>query len=171
MKRFILLYVLYMIIAFILVDYKPLHDALRLDDTYTYAVVYLSRFLIELIGISVTASGDLLHLPHAVMEVKFGCNGLEAILLFTAAVLAFPASWKQRLYGIVVGSTLLQFFNLLRIMLLGYVIEYHRDIFDVMHEYITQSILIAIAFVLFLLYLNYVNPKNDTHEPSLNASF
>ncbi len=157
MKRFIFLYVIYMIIAFFLVDYKPVHDLLRLDEYYTGGVVYLSRYLIDLIQIPVTAQGAFLHLSHAIMEVKFGCNGLEAILLFTAAVLAYPASWKARLSGIVLGSFFLQFFNLIRIAILAWVLEYHPTVFPIMHEYITQSIMIAIAFVAFLIYLQNVS--------------
>jgi exosortase/archaeosortase family protein len=156
MKRFILLYVIYMLIAFILVDYQPIHDFLRLDEFYTAAVVVLSKYLIELIGISVTAQGSFLHLNSAIMEVKFGCNGLEAILLFAAAVLAYPASWKLRLAGIIIGSTFLQIFNLIRIAILAWVLEYHPTVFPIMHEYITQSIMIAIAFVAFLVYLQNV---------------
>ncbi len=166
MKRFILLYIIYMIIAFILVDYKPVHDFLRLDEFYTTGVVFLSRYLIELLGIAVTAKGAFLHLGSAIMEVKFGCNGLEAILLLLAAILAYPASLKAKLFGVILGSTFLQFFNIIRIAILAWVLEYHPSIFPIMHEYITQSIMIAIAFVIFLVYLQNVT----RHEKLKNNS-
>jgi exosortase/archaeosortase family protein len=166
MKRFILLYIFYMIVAFLLVDYQPIHDYLQLDEYYTGGVVYLSRYLIELIGIPVRAEGAYLHLSSAVMEVKFGCNGLEAILLLVAAILAYPASWKARFLGIVLGSTFLQFFNLIRIAILAWVLESHPTVFPIMHEYITQSIMIAIAFVIFLVYLQNVT----RHEKLKNRS-
>ncbi|MEA3523775.1 MAG: archaeosortase/exosortase family protein [Campylobacterota bacterium] len=166
MKRFILLYVIYMIIAFILVDYKPVHDFLRLDEIYTTGVVFLSHYLIELIGIDVRVEGAYLHLASAVMEVKFGCNGLEAILLLLAAILAYPASMKAKLLGIILGSTFLQFFNIIRIAMLAWVLEYHPVVFPIMHEYITQSIMIAIAFVIFLVYLQNVT----RHEKLKNNS-
>ena len=158
-KKFIILYVLYMLLAFMLIEYESVKNFLNLDALYTGSVVWLSTHLIALLGINVSAEGAFLHLNSAVMEVKFGCNGLEAILLYCAAVLAFPASWRARLIGIVIGSTLLQLFNLLRIALLAWVLEYHRSIFDVMHEYITQSIMIVIAFVVFLIYLQYVTDE------------
>ena len=157
MKRFILLYVLYMITAFILVDYEPVRHALQLDAYYTGVVVKISTWLIRLIGIDVTANGAFLHLKSAIMEVKFGCNGLEAILLYVAAVLAFPASAKERLVGIVIGSTVLQILNIVRIAWLAWVLEYQRDMFAIMHEYITQSIMIALAFIIFIIYLQRVS--------------
>ncbi len=161
-KKFIILYIVYMLIAFMLIEYESMKNFLQLDFFYTGTVVWLSTHLIELIGINVTSNGAFLHLNSAVMEVKFGCNGLEAILLYCAAVLAFPASWKKKILGVLIGSTLLQLFNLFRIALLAWVLEYQRDIFDVMHEYITQSIMIVIAFVLFLIYLQYVNDEKTT---------
>jgi len=166
MKRFILLYVIYMIVAFILVDYKPVHDFLHLDEFYTSAVVYLSKFVIELIDIPVRADGALLYLSSSAMEVKFGCNGLEAILLLVAAILAYPSSFKAKITGIILGSTFLQFFNIIRIALLAWVLEKHPTIFPIMHEYITQSIMIAIAFVIFLVYLQNVT----RHEKLKNNS-
>jgi exosortase family protein XrtM len=166
MKRFILLYVIYMVVAFILVDYQPVHDYLRLDEFYTAGVVSLSQDLIEFLGIPVRAEGALLHLNSAIMEVKFGCNGLEAILLLCAAILAYPGSWKARIIGILMGSLFLQFFNLIRIAILAWVLEEHPSIFPIMHEYITQSIMIAIAFVIFLVYLQNVS----RHEKLKNNS-
>ena len=164
MKRFILLYILYMIIAFILVDYEPVRQTLMLDAYYTGAVVSISTWLIQLIGIDVTAQGAFLHLESAIMEVKFGCNGLEAILLYVAAVLAFPATWKERFTGIIAGSTVLQVLNIIRIAILAWVLEYQRDIFPIMHEYITQSIMIALAFIIFIIYLQRVS--YDRPEPA-----
>ncbi len=166
MKHFILLYIIYMIVAFILVDYQPVHDYLRLDAFYTTGVVYLSELLIQAVGISVSADGAFLHLSSSVMEVKFGCNGLEAILLLSAAILAYPASWKARTIGIFMGSLFLQFFNIIRIAILAWVLEEHPTIFPIMHEYITQSIMIAIAFVIFLVYLQNVS----RHEKLKNNS-
>ncbi len=142
-----------MVVAFVLVDYEPVRNLLRLDEFYTSAVVFLSAWLIDAIGIAVVADGAMLRLSSAAMYVKFGCNGLEAILLFMAAVLAYPSSWRLKIIGIIVGSTILQILNILRIALLAWVLEYHPQNFALMHEYVTQSIMIALAFILFLFYL------------------
>ena len=161
MKRFLLLYVLYMLLAFIIVDYEPIRNALKLDAYYTGAVVAVSAWFIDLLGISVQAQGAFLHLSHAIMEVKFGCNGLEAILLYLAAVLAYPASGKLRLAGIIVGSAVLQILNIIRIGVLAWVLEYHKQQFAIMHEYVTQSIMIALAFIVFLFYLQVTERERD----------
>lgn len=159
MKRFVILYIVYMVIAFILVDYKPVRDFLQLDAYYTGAVVEWSVWLIQLIGIEVRAQGPMLFIENAILEVKFGCNGLEAIMLYTAAVLAYPACAKARVIGIVAGSLFLQVLNLIRIAILSWVLVNEQQYFGIMHEYITQSIMIALAFFAFVTYLYYAGEQ------------
>ncbi|NPA64510.1 MAG: hypothetical protein GXO16_06010 [Epsilonproteobacteria bacterium] len=54
------------------------------------------------------------------------------------------------------GVILLELINLARITLLAWVIERYPRQFDLMHDYITQSIMIVLAFLLFLLYLQRI---------------
>lgn len=156
MKRFLLLYSAYMVLAFLLVDYAPIRQMLQLDAVYTRGVVILSAALIDVIGMPVTIDGALLRLEHSAMLVKFGCNGLEAVLLYAAAVLAYPATPRIRLLGIGTGFTILWILNLIRIAFLAWVLEYHQEQFDLMHAYVTQSIMIALAFMVFIVYLQKV---------------
>jgi len=160
MKRFILLYTLYMVIAFVLTGYEPLVELLKIDYFYTQAVTQISAALISALGIETHVSGIFIHLRHATLEVKFGCNGLEAVLLFIAAVLAYPATAKQKLFGLALGFVVIEFFNIIRIAVLGWVLEYHPSVFDTMHTYITQSIMIVIAFLAFIFYLQKVTPRH-----------
>jgi exosortase/archaeosortase family protein len=156
MKRFVILYIFYIVIFFFMVDYEPMRRLLRLEEFYNGFVTALSARLIEWMGISVTSSSNVLHLPHANMIVKFGCNGLEAVLIYIAGVLAYPAPWKVKVRWGVAGVLFLEVVNLFRIALLAYVLEYHRSEFDLMHDYVTQSVMIVLAFLLFLLFLQRV---------------
>lgn len=161
MKKFIALYILYITLAFLLIEYEPLRNLLALDATYTATIVKLSAWLIEALNMSVIIDGERLILNNAVLVVKFGCNGLEAVLLYMAGLLAFPATLKQKSIGLLIGIIALEFINIWRIALLAYVITNHNNIFDIMHDYITQSIMIALSFILFLTYLQTVsNEKN-----------
>jgi len=145
-----------MAIAFTLLEYPPLQELLQLDSIYTNSVVYISHFFIALFGIEVSSANDLIYLPHDILKIEFGCNGMEAILLFTMAVLAFSASLKQKVIGLIVGSTLLQAINILRIVLLAYVLENHPKYFELMHTYVTQSMMVVLSLVVFILYLNWI---------------
>ena len=50
--------------------------------------------------------------------VKGGCNGLEAVFLMVAGVLAFPSPWKRRFLGLMAYLPILFFLNLLRVNML-----------------------------------------------------
>ncbi len=156
MKRFVFFYIFYLAIAFFLIDYEPMRKALHLESLYNDFVASLSAWFINLFGISAKALRDTIVLPHAKMIIKFGCNGLEAIFIYIAGVLAYPANAKMKVLGIVIGSLVLEVLNILRIALLAWTIEHYPNHFELMHTYITQSIMIVLAFLTFLFYLQKV---------------
>ncbi len=162
MKRFVFLYILYLAIAFFLVDYEPMRKALHLEEFYNTFIAALSAKLIQAIGIGVSATGDTLHLPHADMIIKFGCNGLEAVLIYLAGVFAYPAKTRQKILYAIVGTLVLEILNILRIGLLAWTIEHYPKHFELMHTYITQSIMIVLAFLTFLFYLQRVSGEKET---------
>ena len=159
MKKFVFLYTLYLAIAFFLIDYEPMRKLLHIENFYNDLIASLSAWLITLLHIPVTAHHNTLQLPHANMIIKFGCNGLEALLIYLAGVLAYPAKWHQKLIYGVIGMIILEIINILRIALLAWTIEHYPKQFDLMHNYITQSIMIVLAFLLFLLYLQRVGSE------------
>ena len=153
MRKFILFYIFYLALFFFLVDYEPMRNFLHLEEFYNSAITQLSAWFIDLVGMQVRSAGNILHLPHANLIIKFGCNGLEAILIYAAGVLAYPAKTKTKILWIAIGTIFLEAINILRIALLAFTIEKYPKIFDIMHDYITQSIMIILAFLLFLFYL------------------
>ena len=153
MRKFISFYIFYLALFFFLVDYEPMRNFLHLEEFYNSAITQLSAWFIDLVGMQVGSSSNVLHLPHANLIIKFGCNGLEAILIYAAGVLAYPAKTKTKILWIAIGTIFLEAINILRIALLAFTIEKYPKIFDIMHDYITQSIMIILAFLLFLFYL------------------
>jgi len=89
------------------------------------------------------------------MDVRFGCNGLEAFLIYMVGVLSFPAGFQKKIVGVVGGFLVLQVLNILRIGLLGLSGVYLANYFKFIHIYVAQGMMIAIALVIFLVWLNY----------------
>jgi exosortase family protein XrtM len=98
---------------------------------------------------AVTVTGFSIGNQHAVVEVANGCDGLDALLLLLAAVLAFPMEPRRKLLGAVIGVTLVLGLNLARIAGLWYCQRYWPSSFQTMHETVGQTVLI-VACVLFL---------------------
>jgi len=162
--RFIVTYVVLMGVFFLLIGLKPVKDILDINGGYSNAIVILTANILELLGVTSTYNGSLINLPSISLDVEFGCNGLEAVMIYTVAVLTFPATWKNRLIGFVAGFLVIQVLNLIRIVALAYAGVYHRDMFDLIHIYVAQGVMIAVAlgtFVLYLSYLNHGQPKQQ----------
>ncbi len=163
-KRFVITYILLMGGFFLLIGLKPIQDIIDINGLYSNMIVVLTSKILGVMGIASTYQGSLIHLPSISLDVEFGCNGLEAVMIYAVAVLTFPATWKNKIMGIVIGFIVIQALNLIRIVGLGYTGVYHKSLFDVVHIYIAQGVMIAVALLTFILYLNYIN--NEQKRPS-----
>jgi exosortase/archaeosortase family protein len=118
--------------------------------THTTAVIV--AWVSGLVGLSAVAGsgsevafGD----SHAGFRlgVTDGCTGVTLLMIFTAAVLAYPATRGQRTQGLAIGLPVLFVANLLRLVALGWVGLHARAQFDFAHEYCAQVAGIALVGV------------------------
>jgi hypothetical protein len=54
------------------------------------------------------------------VSIEAGCNGVEALLVLAAAMLAFPAPWRMKLIGLAIGAVAIQALNIVRVISLYY---------------------------------------------------
>lgn len=88
------------------------------------------------------------------LKIARGCEGIEGVIILLAAILAFPAGIKSKLFGIIGGTLVLYILNLFRIAGLYYTLRYKPALFDMMHVYVGQTVIIFIAFLYFVAWLN-----------------
>lgn len=100
---------------------------------------------------------------HAI-DISEGCEGIEGILLLTAAILAFYAGIKEKILGIIAGSVILYFSNLVRITVLFYIFKYNPALFDVMHIFVGQTFIIFVGIIFFILWINTCAETYDTSQ-------
>lgn len=94
-----------------------------------------------------------------------GCDGIEAVIILVAAIVAFPSPWKHKLVGIAIGFVCIQALNLVRIISLFYLGQWNRTAFDWFHLYIWQALIILDALVVWLIWLKYL-PKQPPPPPA-----
>ncbi len=157
--KFVLSYILLMGIVVILIGYKPVKSVMDINGAYTRMIVYFSYLALKPFGIVQGIDGSVITLKGLALDVRFGCNGLEAFLIYSIAVLAFPARWLPKTLGVVIGFIVLQIVNILRIAGLGLTGIYLPKYFEYVHIYVAQGIMIAVAFVLFLVWVGYASKK------------
>ncbi len=134
----------------------------------------LARFSALTIGFfdpSVLAYGKVLQ--HSVsgtgVSIEAGCNGVEACLILTAAILAYPASWRLRAMGIVLGFFAIQLLNVLRVITLFYLVEYNEAMFRFAHLYLWQALIMLDVLVVWLIWVRQV-ARGESRQEISNAS-
>lgn len=155
--RFIVTYIVLMGVFFLLLGLTPVRNVIDVNGLYSQAIVVITANALGLFGIVASYHDTLINLPSITLDVEFGCNGLEAVMIYSVAVLTFPASWKNRILGIVIGFAIIQVLNLIRIIALAYSAVYHKELFDLVHLYVAQGVMIAVALGTFVLYLTYIS--------------
>jgi exosortase H (IPTLxxWG-CTERM-specific) len=166
-RRFIVRYLLFMSGMMLLLT-DPFSRWLDLDGQFSGGVVQVSSILLNWAGMPCRFEGVMLHLQGISFAVKFGCNGLEAVLIFSAGVLAFPGSWRRRAAGLFAGFVLLQVLNWTRILLLVYTGLHLKAAFEIVHVYVAQGLMIFSALILFILYIRYAIQPDDPLAPNIH---
>jgi len=142
-------YIINMLVLFFLFAYQTTYD---LQTAYTNLINPIITFFINSIGIEAIHSNINILLPSVTFKVLFGCNGLEALLIFSAGVIAFNTNLQYKLKYLIQGIAIISLINIFRVVILAYIVEYHNQYFNIMHDYITQDIMIFLAIILFLIF-------------------
>lgn len=119
---------------------------------FTAGVARVSGATLELIGQDVTMEGTVIRSPRFAVNIENGCNGVETMLIFMAAVLAFPSSWRSRLAGLGIGLVAIQGINLVRVVALFLTGAYFPSFFDASHTVLWQTLVILSGVLLWLLW-------------------
>jgi exosortase H (IPTLxxWG-CTERM-specific) len=161
--RFAVTYLALMGLFYLLIGLKQVENVINLNGLYTKGVVILTSKILEVLSIPSTYQGSVIKLPSTALDVRFGCNGLEAVMIYSVAVIAFPASWKDKLMGILGGFLVIQVINILRISSLAYSAIHFKDLFEYIHIYIAQGMMIAVSLGVFFIYLNYAKASQKAN--------
>ncbi len=149
-KKFLVRFVVFLAVFYALVAIRPVNDAVVVP--FTAFLVRISAGLLGAIGEKVVTEGTVIRSSLFAVDVKNGCNGIEATLLLLAAMLAFPAPAKARIAGIAAGLAAIQVVNLVRIVSLFWLGAHRRDVFDLFHAAVWQSLLILLAVGIFVVW-------------------
>ncbi|MCX6251092.1 MAG: exosortase H [Bacteroidetes bacterium] len=125
---------------------------------------HLSNFLLNLFGQHTQVSGTVISSPRFTISIAKGCDAIEGMALFTAALLSYPASWKLKLIGFLAGNVVLFLLNLVRIVSLFLTGIYAPKLFQIMHVEIWQALFILFAIALWIFWIRWAY-KDKGHVP------
>ena len=146
------LFVLIFAVCYLLFGVLP-RVRLGVINPYTEFLARTVATILNLFGAGAEASGAQVYSPRYSMDIAMGCDGIEAACLYLAGVLAFPAAWRSRLIGLAFGVPLIQAINLARLVGLYYIGMYLPSVFDGVHDYVAQSIVILLSTAILVFWL------------------
>ena len=138
------------------VVYNFTRDTLAERIIIDYATVTPSVALINTLTPTehVSANGHQIKSKHIRLSVLNGCEGVEAVLLLVAAIVAFSAPWRHKVMGIVAGTLLIYLVNQIRIVSLYYAAVYDKSLFNDIHGYVGPTLIIILACLFFLFWVS-----------------
>lgn len=140
------------------------HSTGRFFESYLSVLASLIGAVLNLFGAGVTVTGTRVFSDHFAMEIVRGCDAIEPVAVFAAAVLASPVVVSRKLSGIFVGAAALLLINLLRLVSLFFVGAYYRKMFDVLHESVWQAAFVLLALVFWAIWVQWAT--RSPHEQS-----
>ena len=149
--RFLVVFAVLLAGGFALLAWNPVND--RLVEPFTAGVARASAAFLNLLGQEVNQHGSQLSSRRFAVNVLNGCNGVETLVIFWSAVLAFPgATWRARLAGLALGSLAIQAINLVRVAALFLTGAYLPQFFASSHTVVWQTIVVLCGVLLWIFW-------------------
>lgn len=146
-----------LVAAYLLIAWSPVNDNVIVP--FTKLIAASSGAILKGIGQAVTVNGTVISSSRFGVNINNGCNGVEAMLILLASIVAFPASMRARLAGLVLGALAVQLLNAIRIVTLYLLGAYQPRLFDMFHTAVWQIVIILSAIGFFLVWSARVAPN------------
>ncbi len=108
-----------------------------------------------LLGADAQASGTLVTSKIFSAEIITECTAIFPLMIFLAAVVAYPCAWKKKLWGMALGVPAILVINLIRLVSLFYIGYWFPSAFETAHLLIWQSLIIFFAVLLWLVWVEW----------------
>ena len=163
MFRFFLVFLLIQGVLFTIELLRPVQEAVIIP--FTQGIAHISAWLIQLFDSAVSSQGKIIRNSENgfAVAIEAGCNGVEAVIILIAAIVAFPAPWRSKVVGLVLGFVAIQVLNMVRIISLFYLGQWNITAFQWAHLYLWQALIMLDALVVFLIWIRTLPPRQVAH--------
>lgn len=138
------------------------------ESLYYYGIVLPGSAAVKVVSPDevVVVSRNSIQSRTALLEIVHGCDGIELLLLLSAAIVAFPALWTHKAAGLLSVVALVYVVNETRIVALYFVLSYRSAWFDLLHEYLIPGTLLALCGAWFMWWASRATIDKATDRPA-----
>ncbi|MDR1529471.1 MAG: exosortase H [Burkholderiales bacterium] len=161
MVRFFVLFVI-LLAALFAFELTPWADRWFIEP-WTVMLADISTWLVTWFDAEVESVGRVMRsLSNGfAVSIEKGCNGIEATIVLISAILAFPASWKHKIIGILSGFIAVQGLNVVRVITLFYLGQWNEKVFEWAHLYVWQALIMLDVLIVFLVWIRLLPAQRD----------
>lgn len=159
MVRFLVIFFSVLLVLFLAELTAPVQRMVVVP--WTSFLASASAYAVRLFDTNALAYGRVLQDTRSGsgISIEAGCNGVEACIMLAAAILAYPAAWLTRIYGLLVGAIAIQALNFVRIISLFYLVQWSARAFEFAHLYLWQALIMLDVLVVWLVWLRWVTRR------------
>ena len=134
---------------------------------FTAAIAKVSAAVLQTFDSTVQAQGIVLWSSQTGegVSIQPGCNGVEAMIVVFAAIVATRATPVQKLTGTALAFFAIQALNLVRIVSLFYLLQWNKVWFEWAHLYLWQALIMLDALLIYLIWLRMLPPAQGGDRP------
>ncbi len=143
--------VVFMLIYSWLVDTVPFN---RFVDFTTWATAGILHLFDDNVHAYYTATPYVASSAENEVRIGAACTGVVPILIFLAAIIAYPSTIIQKAVGFLLGILGLYTANIVRTTSLFAIKAHFPGFFDMAHHVIWQAVMILLAVVFWLIWVS-----------------
>ena len=168
--RFVVMMIIGMVLFYAF--YKSAFYQNYFNEPIVTAQANITSFFLNLFGADTVSNGTVISsaTTDSSINIKGGCDGLEATALLLCAVSVFPIAFKYKVPGLLMGFLGLFALNIFRLVGLFYAKTYaSQSTFDLLHEQGGFVIFTALSIVIWMIWANWAMKKasSDYTEKSV----
>ena len=170
MVRFLAVFFAVLLVLFLAELTPPVQRTIVVP--WTAFLAFCSAFVLHLLDSNVMSHGNVLQDMRTGngIAIEAGCNAVEACIMLTAAILAYPAALGRKIIGLVLGCVAIQALNLVRIVSLFYLVQWSARAFEFAHLYLWQALIMLDVLLAWLLWLRWIARGQFGAGPATTAA-
>jgi exosortase/archaeosortase family protein len=134
--------------------------------TYLATVARICGFILGFFTDEVSVRDTYISSSLFSVEIARGCDAYRICALLSAAILAFPARWRTKLWGLFLGLLWLNLLNFFRITSLFFIGGYFHTHFRTSHEVYFPIFLICMTVAAWIVWVRQATREAFDDEPT-----
>jgi len=146
-------------VAFLLLAGALYYLVSLLDEHVLRPTAAVFGWLLSLLGQQHEVDGAFIRGGAQNFEIVGECTAVLPTVLLVSAIACYPAPWRSRVVGVLIGVPAVLLVNQLRLLTLWFVHGHAVDAFELVHVYLWQPLMVVLVLVLFVLWLERLAPR------------